>query len=92
MYHVITPVTLAPPYAFVKGSIDYCQKTVAVDLQPYYKAKPISFSLHARLKCSADTASKALVSKLYAYRPNHRFTKFGSTIVSLYLAGQFHTF
>jgi integrase len=69
-------VTSHPPYTFVKDSIYYFQKTVPVDLQHHYKSKRISFSLHTKSKRSADTASKAIVSKLSAYWLNLRLTTF----------------
>ena len=71
---VRTVVTFNPQYTFVKDSIYYFQKTVPVDLQHHYKSKRISFSLHTRSKRSADTASKAIVSKLYAYWLNLRLS------------------
>jgi len=67
-------VTYNPQYTFVKDSIYYFQKTVPVDLQHHYKSKRISFSLHTRSKRSADTASKAILSKLYAYWLNLRLS------------------
>ena len=67
-------VTYNPQYTFVKDNIFYFQKTVPVDLQHHYKSKRISFSLHTRSKRSADTASKAIVSKLYAYWLNLRLS------------------
>lgn len=68
-------VTYNPQYTFVKDSIYYFQKTVPVDLQHHYKSKRIYFSLHTRSKRSADTASKVIVSKLYAYWLNLRLSK-----------------
>ena len=67
-------VTFNPPYTFVKDSIYYFQKSVPVDLQHHYKSKRISFSLQTRSKRSADTVSKAIVSKLYAYWLNLRLS------------------
>ena len=69
-------VTSHPPYTFVKDSTYYFQKTVPVDLQHHYKSKRISFSLHTKSKRSADTASKAIVSKLSDYWLNLRLTTF----------------